>query len=91
MAADDLPATVRQGSKVDVWVTPKVSAVEGAKPVAVRVLEDVTVVAVPSPAERLAPQTTRQVIAGVPEEKAASLGAAFGSMADGRVVIARHG
>lgn len=91
VAADDLPASVREGSRVDVWVTPQVSAVEGAKLTAVRVLEDVAVIAVPAAADRLAPQATRQVIVGVPKERAATLGPAIGSMSDGRVVIARHG
>jgi hypothetical protein len=90
VASDDLPATVRQGSKVDVWVTPKVSAVAGGRPTAAKVLDDVVVVAVPRPADRLAPETTRQVIVGVPESRSASIGPALGGMSDGRVVIARH-
>jgi hypothetical protein len=91
VASDDLPATVRQGSHVDVWVTPKVSAVEGQRPTATKVLDDVVVVAVPRAADRLAPQSTRQLIIGVPESRTASLGTALGSISDGHVVIARHG
>jgi hypothetical protein len=89
--ADDLPATVRQGSHVDVWVTPKVSAVQGAKPAATKVLDDVVVVAVPRSADQLAPQTTRQLIVGVPESAVATLGPALGSISEGHVVVARHG
>ena len=90
VASDDLPATVRQGSHVDVWVTPKVSAVQGGRPTAAKVLDDVVVVAVPAPADRLAPEATRQVIVGVPPSRATSLPTALGSMSDGHVVVARH-
>ena len=91
VVSDDLPATVRQGSVVDVWVTPKVSSVAGTKTEAVPVLSDVVVVAVPRTSAGLAPQTTRQVIVGVPADRQQDLGAAMGDMADGRVVIARKG
>jgi len=91
VVSDDLPATVRQGSVVDVWVTPKVSSVAGAKVKAAPVLSDVVVVAVPRTSAGLAPQTTRQVIVGVPADRAGGLGGALGGMADGRVVIARKG
>ncbi len=88
--SDDLPATVTQGSVVDVWVAPKVSAV--GKPVkADPVLTDVVVVAVPRANEGLAPQTTRQVIVGVSKARSDDLGAALGGLSDGRVVIARKG
>lgn len=91
VASDDLPATVHQGSHVDVWVTPKVSAVQGAKPTATKVLDDVVVVAVPAVTDRLAPQSTRQVIVGIPEQGAAQIGPALGATSDGHVVVARHG
>ncbi len=89
VAADDLPATVRQGSVVDVWVTPKVSAVGQVKVKAFPVLTDVVVVAVPRASDGLAPQATRQVIVGVPSDRTADLGTALGAVSDGRVVIAR--
>ena len=89
--SDDLPATVTQGSVVDVWVAPKVSAVGQTKVKAVPVLTDVVVVAVPRTNEGLAPQTTRQVIVGVPLARADDLGEALGGLSDGRVVIARKG
>ncbi len=91
VAADDLPATVRQGSVVDVWVAPKVSAVAGQKVKAVPVLTDVVVVAVPRSSNTLAPQSTRQVIVGVPTDRSADLGTALGGISDGRVVVARKG
>ncbi len=89
--SDDLPATVRQGSTVDVWVTPKVSAVGDARVKAIRVLTDVVVVAVPRTHDGLAPQSTRQVIVGVPTARTDDLGEALGGISDGRVVIARKG
>ncbi|MCW2808060.1 MAG: hypothetical protein JWQ93_2015 [Marmoricola sp.] len=91
VAADDLPATVRQGSVVDVWVTPKVPASGGSGPRAVRVLTDVVVVAVPRTSDGFAPQASRQVIVGVPVARSDDLATALGGMADGRVVIARKG
>jgi hypothetical protein len=91
VSSDDLPATVHQGSHVDVWVTPKVSAVEGGKLTATKVLDDVVVVAVPGVTDRLAPQTTRQVIVGIPEQGSSQIGPALGATSDGHVVIARHG
>ena len=89
--SDDLPATVRQGSVVDVWVAPKVSAVGSTKVRASPVLTDVVVVAVPRTSAGLAPQTSRQLIVGVPAAHAGDLGTALGVMSDGRVVIARKG
>lgn len=91
VVADDLPATVRQGSVVDVWVTPKVSAVAQGRLKASPVLTDVVVVSVPSSADGLAPQATRQVIVGVPASRTGDLGVALGAMSDGRTVIARKG
>ncbi len=91
VASDDLPATVRQGSVVDVWVTPKTATVGSSRPKAAPVLVDVVVVAVPRVSDGLAPETTRQVIVGVPADAADDLGAALGGMSDGRVVIARKG
>ena len=89
--SDDLPATVRQGSVVDVWVTPEVAATGRARVKAVPLLTDVVVVAVPRTSDGLAPQTTRQVIVGVPAERSDDLGTALGGISDGRVVIARKG
>lgn len=91
VVSDDLPATVRQGSVVDVWVAPKVAAAGQAQVKAVPVLTDVVVVAVPRTSDSLAPQTTRQVIVGVPATRSDDLGAALGGMSEGRVVIARKG
>jgi hypothetical protein len=91
VAADDLPATVRQGSVVDVWVTADPALADGDGEGATRVLEAVEVVAVPSGGDTLAPQQTRQVILGVPQDRTEQLGAALAAWAQGRVVVARRG
>jgi hypothetical protein len=91
VAPDDLPASVREGALVDVWVTPKV-AEPGSDRVRARLaLDDVVVVAVPAPGDSLAPRTTQQVIVGVDEADAADLAEALGELADGRVVLTRRG
>lgn len=96
VAADDLPATVRRGSLVDVWVAPDPAAGGGAgqdegSGAAVRVLEDVVVVAVPGASDSLAPEATRQVIVGLPPGRDGELARALGQMSEGRVVVARVG
>ena len=90
VAPDDLPASVREGAVVDVWVTPKV-ADPGADKVRARLaLDDVVVVAVPATRDSLAPRTTQQVIVGVDETSATDLADALGQLADGRVVLTRQ-
>jgi hypothetical protein len=91
VASDDLPATVREGSVVDVWVAPKAAAMARPRLSAEPVLTDVSVVAVPSTSDGLGPQVTRQIIVGVPAARSGDLGAALGAMSEGRVVIARKG
>lgn len=84
VAGEDVPRSVRSGSTVDVWVTA--SGERRAK----LALEGATVVSVSGPTTSLAPQTTRQVILGVPAEEAGRLGEAIGSLAEGRVVVVRR-
>ena len=93
VASDDLPATVRQGSHVDVWVTPKVSAVAGRPgPPPPRCSTTWWSSPCRASTDRLAPQTTRQVIVGVPEARATPRSVRpSGATSDGHVVIARHG
>jgi hypothetical protein len=90
VAPDDLPASVRRGTAVDVWVTPKVAATGEDRARAHLALANVVVVAVPSSGGGLAPTTTRQVIVGLEEGRADDLADALGQMADGRVVIVRR-
>ena len=89
VAPDDLPASVRRGAVVDVWVTPKVAGA-GEEARARLALDDVVVVAVPARGDSLAPQTTQQVIVGVEESQSGRLGDALGQLADGRVVLTRQ-
>lgn len=94
VATDDLPQTVRQGSVIDVWVTPDPTSGTvrpGREGRAQRVLAEVEVVAVPGTSETLAPAQTRQVILGVPADRTDELASALGLLADGRVVVARTG
>jgi hypothetical protein len=85
---EDVPATVREGSTVDVWVTPE-DAAPGDRVRARRVLAGVTVVRLPRVGTSLAPETTRQVIVAVPP--ATPLEDALGATGSGRVVITRQG
>lgn len=88
VAPDDLPASVRRGTTVDVWVLPQ-SATDGPERVRARLaLDDAVVVAVPSPGDSLAPRTTQQVIVGV--DAAADLAESLGDLAGGRVVLTRQ-
>jgi len=90
VAPDDLPASVREGSLVDVWVTPKVGDPGADRVRAKLALDDVVVVAVPRSRDSLAPRTTQQVIVGVDDAGAADLADALGALADGRVVLTRQ-
>ena len=77
---------------VDVWVTPKVSAVAGTKVKAAPVLTEVVVVAVPRTSARAGPaDDAAGDRRGARTTAPASSAAALGGMADGRVVIARKG
>lgn len=87
VARGDLPATVRAGAVVDVWVTPGRDA--GKQAPARLLLDDVRVVALPTAGDRLAPETTRQVIVGVPEDTE-GLGAVIGALGEGRLVLTQR-
>jgi hypothetical protein len=80
----DVPATVREGSRVDVWVAPR-EATADERPRARRVLTDVPVVRLPPSSTSLAPETTRQVIVAVPP--GTPLEEALGATSAGRVVL----
>lgn len=92
--AESVPATVRAGSVVDVWVTPDPALVtgEGASPDSVdsvRVFAAVRVVAVSRPGGALGPAATRQVIVGMEPNTQAVLPEALGRLARGSVVLVR--
>jgi len=94
VAADAVPATVRAGSVVDVWVTPDAATVAAdrrAAEVSVRVFDDVAVVSTPRSGTSLGPSATRQVIVGVTREQEAALPRALAALARGAVVLTRQG
>jgi hypothetical protein len=90
VAPDDLPASVRRGVVVDVWVIPHRDSAEVEHARARPAFEGVVVVAVPSATDSLAPRTTQQVIVGVPADQVDRLADALGLLADGRVVLTRR-
>jgi len=92
VGVDDLPATVRVGSTVDVWVVPE-AARSAADPRAELVLAQVPVLHIGGGGDALAPDGTRQVIVGVEgngQDQQRSLAAALGREASGRVLITRR-
>lgn len=88
LAPDDLPATVQEGSVVDVWVTARSGARTTDR--ARLVLDDVVVVDLPRRSGSLAPQGTRQVIVGVGTDAVEDVAETLGRSSDGRVVLTRQ-
>lgn len=95
IAPEDLPATVRAGSTVDVWVLPdhEHAALDGTAG-ARRVLSGVSVLRISGAGTALTPQDTRQVIVTLPggaHGRQATLSRALATIAGGRVLITRRG
>jgi hypothetical protein len=88
---DEVPATVKEGSVVDIWVTPQTATTAEKLADATLVLDDVVVVKAPRGADTLAPTGTRQIIVGVTADQAGKLGPALGRTSAGRVVITKQG
>lgn len=94
VAAEAVPATVRPGSLVDVWVTPDPDLVAGTTDPAtagdsVLVFASVRVVAVSRAGGALGPAATRQVIVALEPEAEATLPQALGRLARGHAVLVR--
>lgn len=90
LASDAAPAGLRPGEVVDVWVTPDAqSATE--QPRALRVLESVRVVAVPSRSGALGPSSTQQVVVGLAEADQSRLPTALAQLSTGDAVVVRRG
>lgn len=87
----EVPATVKEGSVVDVWVTPRTATTADKLADADLVLDDVVVVKASKAADTLAPTGTRQIIVGLTADQAKQLGPALGSTSSGRVVVTRQG
>lgn len=93
VTTDAVPASVRPGSVVDVWVAPGTSAASATDPGpqrAIRVFDDVTVVAVPATGSALGPSATRQVVVAVPPGKEGALPEALSRAAEGTVVLVKQ-
>lgn len=90
VAAEAVPATVRTGSVVDVWVTPEgqgdAESVESAL-----VFDDVVVVAAPRTGGALGPTATRQIIVGVGSADEDGLAAALARVSIGTTVVTKQG
>lgn len=92
-ATDAVPASVRAGSVIDVWVVPDGTVAgtgTGAPDGAERVLDDVVVVAAPRPEDGLAPSGNRQLVVGVPADQLDGLPAALAGTGRGTVVVTRE-
>ena len=86
-----VPATVGVGSTVDVWVTPARDVASARPEPAVRVLREVTVLAVPAPESALGPSSTRQVIIDLDDGAQAGLGQALALLAAGTPIMTSRG
>jgi len=82
-----LPASIRPGSVVDVWVAPRDPVPGGTH--ARRVLQDVTVIDVPEAADPLAPASSSTVLLAVPADE--DVAAVLGATVNGRVVLTVRG
>lgn len=91
--AEALPASVREGSVVDVWVTPdpELASVDDAPAArSTLVFAGVSVVAVPRVAGALSPASVRQVIIGLAASQEDVLPLALAQLARGSVVLVRR-
>jgi hypothetical protein len=89
LASEAVPATLRSGELVDVWVTREDASGE-LRP-AVRVLEQVRVMALPQNGGALGPSATRQVVIGIPAEDESVVATALGQLSGGTPLIVRRG
>lgn len=88
VGSEAVPATLRAGELVDVWVTPEPT--DGEVPRADRVLEGVRVVALPADGSGLGPSTTRQILVGLPSDQQTRLGEALARLSTGTPVVVRR-
>jgi hypothetical protein len=91
VVSDAVPATLRVGTVVDVWVTPDRVAPEATQgspaPRSTLVFDEVEVVALSDSGTSLGPTTTRQVIVGVDEDQEPRLPSSLAALAGGVVVL----
>ncbi len=86
---ESLPATVRPGSTVDVWVTPDPTLTDAREIASVLVLDDVRVLQLGRSGGSLGPGGTRQVVVGVGPAQEPDLPDALARVAGGSVVMVR--
>lgn len=98
LSADAVPASVRVGTVVDVWVTPERAAADAtgeatgaatgrpATPSRL-VFDDVAVVAAPEAGTSLGPATTRSVVVGVRTDRPGRLAASIAALAEGDLLL----
>jgi hypothetical protein len=93
VASESVPAGLRAGEVVDVWVTRRDGMGDGTSDGgrAVRVLERVRVVAVPQSSNALGPSSTRQVVVGIPGDAEELLARALARFSEGTAVLVRRG
>ena len=91
VAGEAVPATVRTGSVVDVWVAPSPDRVtaNAADRAARLVLSDVRVLTVSRGGAALGAAAERQVVVGLDEAQESELASALADMAAGDVVLVR--
>jgi hypothetical protein len=83
-----VPATVRIGAAVDVWVTPTDPATTKGR--ATLVLEGVPVLALPTGGDSISPSADRQIIVGLGPDEQGALSGSLASLASGTVVVTRR-
>jgi hypothetical protein len=92
VGTEAVPATVREGSVVDVWVTPQVPG-SGENPAgsvvrrATLVFDDVPVVSAPATGTSLGPTATRQLVVGIGADQNARLPRSIAALARGDVTL----
>ncbi len=79
--SEDVPATVRAGSRIDVWVTPE----DASR--AELVLQDVPVLALGTAEKSLSPNAGRQLIVGLDELRQRGLAVSLAALGRGAVVV----
>jgi hypothetical protein len=87
VAGEAVPPDVREGSRVDLYVSDEAAP---RRPAAL-LLEDVLVTAAPTAAEQFGGAGDRQLVLGVPEDKAASLPRVIAAAAAGTVTVVGRG
>lgn len=88
VAVTQVPGSVDVGAVVDVWVVDG----DGEDPSRLPpIFAEVVVISAPSTADGLVAAGTRQLVIGLPEQRADEVGPALAASAAGTLVVTRHG